>query len=445
MKTVWYVLLVATVCFEGLGRKYLPAVPSAAFYFVKDVVLLYGFYRYRPAEHIKRVSAYLYRGFKVAWIIGFAWTVVELFNPEQASSTLAVIGFRAYWLWGIAPAVIASILQDEKTKRHAIYTLLVFAAVIAVFAALQFAAPANSALNLYSVVDGEEIYATNSVVTATGRARVSSTFSFISGFSNFTVLIPTLLLSFGLDARHPRLRWAAFAVTCITAAVVPMAGSRSSVILGSAILIVAAWTSGLFFTRVGRRILIGGVAAAVFAVVVFPDAFLGVQSRFDDVEETNKRYLLWSASLLPPVALATFDYPFFGVGTGMLQNARYSMRIFTQYDAEAEVGRYLIELGPVGFALLWTIKFGLMVALFRAYRILKRAGRRGGATAALCYAILTLNGNLTFDHIWQALFFMGCGFILAEVVAVFKQSVTQKVQIKESVIERPPPAVPVPS
>ena len=30
-------------------------------------------------------------------------------------------------------------------------------------------------------------------------------------------------------------------------------------------------------------------------------------------------------------------------------------------------------------------------------------------------------GNLTYDHNWEALFFLGCGFILAEVLAA-KQS-----------------------
>jgi hypothetical protein len=248
---------------------------------------------------------------------------------------------------------------------------------------------------------------------------VSSTFSFLSGFQNFTILVPTLLLSIGLDAKEGRLRTASFALTLLTAAVVPMSGSRAAVLLGAAVLLITAGTSGLLFTRIGRRVLIGGVAAAILTLFAFPDAFLGVQSRFADVEETNTRYE-GVATILPPVAMATVDYPVAGLGTGMQQNAKGSFRIYSTLDQELEPGRYLVELGPIGYLAVWAVKLGLIVALLRAYGILKRAGKRGAAAAAMSYAVLTMNGNLTFDHIWQALYFMGCGFILAEVVSALR-------------------------
>ena len=49
---------------------------------------------------------------------------------------------------------------------------------------------------------------------------------------------------------------------------------------------------------------------------------------------------------------------------------------------------------------------------------------RGAAGAALSYAVLTMFGNLTFDNVWQALYFLGCGFILSEVVSVLREQAT---------------------
>jgi hypothetical protein len=297
--------------------------------------------------------------------------------------------------------------------------LLGTAVVVSIFAAIQFALPARDPLNAYATMDGAEV--ATATVVSTGRSRVSSTFSFVSGFADFNILIPPLIMSLGLDARDRRLRWSAIVVTCMTAAVVPMSGSRASVLIGLGVLAVAVWSAGLVTTRLGRRIALGGAAAGVLAVVAFPEAFLGVQSRFTNAEETQGRYVQVAATAVPPLAMAIYDYPAFGLGTGMQQNARAALSIPVKFNVEAEPGRYLVELGVVGYLFVWMAKLGLAVALVRAYFVLKRAGRRGAAAAALSYASLTLIGNLAFDHIWQALYFVGCGSILAEVVSVVRE------------------------
>lgn len=421
MEAAWFAALFSAICLEGLGRKYLPGIPSVGFYFLKDAVLLIGYVLFRPTQAVRSTAMRLYRGFGLFWVIGFVWTAVELFNPLQMSPMLGVVGFRAYWLWWFAPVLIANILTRERIKRKAIYVLLVMSIGIATLAALQFFAPANSALNLYTVQDGEEVYASDvATIASTGRARVAATFTFLSGFQDFTVLVPTLLLALGLEAKESRMRNAAFLGTMVTSAVLPMSGSRAAVLLGGAVLVITAWTSGLLFTRVGRRVLIGGTLAAVLSVSLFPEAFLGVSDRFSDTQETQGRYYDALQAYLPPVAIALVDPPFLGIGTGMQQNARASLHIDPGYDQESETGRYLLELGPIGFLAVWTAKLGLMVALFRAARILKSVGRRGAAAAATSYGVLIFSGNLTFDHVWQALYFVGCGFILAEVVSATK-------------------------
>jgi hypothetical protein len=420
MELAWFIALVSAICFEGLGRKYIPVLPDVAFYFLKDVVLLFGYLRFRPSPTTWRVAKYLYRGFQVAFGAAFIWTVIEVFNPDQQSKPLALVGLRAYWLWWLAPPVIATVLQKARMKERAIYALLVVSFVVAALAAVQFASPADSAINLYEGhIEGYDMGEVK--VESTERARVSSTFTFVSGFVAFTLAVPTLLLSFGLEAKNPRLRTWALVGTMVTAAVVPMAGTRSSIVLGLTVLGISVWSAGLFFTRVGRRVLIGALAAALISVVAFPDAMAGVQSRFANEEETTGRFEA-AANILPPFALVNFKYPMMGVGTGMEQNARFAFHIGGEWEVESELGRYLVELGPVGFIFFWITKVGLMVALVRAYKLLKRAGRRGAAAAALSYAAMTMFGNLTFDHNWQALYFLGCGFVLSDVLAVFREN-----------------------
>src|SRR5438477_11845561 len=114
MKIIWFAALMATICFEGLGRKFFPQIPSAAFYFLKDVVLVIGWFRFRPPAPLKAAAKNLYRGFQLIWVLGFVWTLLEVLNPEHGSTTLALIGLRAYWLWWIAPPLIAEVLREEK-------------------------------------------------------------------------------------------------------------------------------------------------------------------------------------------------------------------------------------------------------------------------------------------------------------------------------------------
>jgi hypothetical protein len=423
MKNYWFLALMASICLEGLGRRYIPAVPSLAFLLLKDAVLLVGYQLFKPDPTVSRVAKYLYRGFGVAFVGAFVWTILEIVNPEQHSILLALIGMRGYWLWWIAPPLVATVLQSVEQRRRAIYVLSILTIAISLLAAMQFVAPPDSAINTYTSTapDDEEAAKAAETVTvvATGRARVASTFSYITGFSDFTILAPVLLLCIGLEAPDKRLRTISLVATVLCAMVLPMSGSRMPVVLGFGVLAITCWSAGLFFTNTGRRILIGGIIGIVVAGVAFPDAIFGVQSRFENVEETSDR-ILSAATVIPPVALATLEYPMAGEGTGTQQNAAYSFHIYPKTAAEMELHRYLAELGPIGFLLAWTVKFGLVVAFIRAYSILKKAGRRAVAGAALSYAAVTFFGHITYDHVWASLYFVFAGFMLAETKAALE-------------------------
>lgn len=375
----------------------------------------------------------------MAWVAAFGWTLLEIANPEQPSLLLALIGLRGYWLWWIAPPLIASVLQTDYHRRRAIYVLAFLTIGISLFAALQFVSPPDAAINVFTTTDGAEQHAEGAIIVAsTGRARVGSTFSFLSGFCDFTIVAPVLLLSLGLESPDKRLRTVSLVATVLCAMALPMSGSRGSMILGFGVLAITCWTAGLFFTRAGRRILLGGLIGVVVAGFAFPDAVAGVQSRFADTEETQSR-VLQAATNIPPVALATLEYPIMGIGTGTEQNAAYTMHLAPKWPAESELHRYLCELGAIGFLLAWTVKFGLLVAFLRASSILKKAGRRASAGAALSYAVLALFGNLTFDHVWQSLYFVSAGFIIAETKAALE--ILRARRLKAAAVGPPPVTV----
>ena len=153
-----------------------------------------------------------------------------------------------------------------------------------------------------------------------------------------------------------------------------------------------------------------GLVLAVFlAVGVFPDAVEGIKSRFG-LSDTPER-VGEVAAYVPVWALANLDYPFWGVGTGMQQNARGIFGVTSEWVSEGDVGRYLIEIGAVGYVLFWIARLGLAVALWRLSLRLRRYSI-GVSGVALSLAAYSLIANITFDHVSQSLFFFLCGAVL---------------------------------
>jgi hypothetical protein len=195
-----------------------------------------------------------------------------------------------------------------------------------------------------------------------------------------------------------------------------MSGSRGPMVMVAAACLAIFWSLGAFATRKGLAL---ATAMGLFVALpywVAPDAVAGVESRFRGEDTRGRLEELRMA--LPFFAIAEYTYPPFGIGTGMMQNAREAFAARTQWDVEGEPGRHLVELGIVGYVLIWTARLGLVFALARAYRLLRRRGQRAMAGLALALAGLTFLGSLTFDHVWQALFFVACGFVLREAALV---------------------------
>jgi len=409
---LWVLMLLMSVCFEGLGRKFLPFVPAVAFYFLKDVVLVVGLIRFGIPKEVKKAARFLYGGFLPILGVAIAFTVLQSFNPEQRSLVLAVLGLRAYWLWLLTPLVMASALRDEEDARKSVQALAGIAIVVALFAAYQFRQPASSSVNTYALYEGKEMNDVDTV-HSTGRVRVSSTFSYLSGFADFTVLVPMILLALALDQNTRRGRLLMLGAVGACAATIPMSGSRGAVLQAGLGLSCVAYAAGFLATRVGRRVVAGGAVAAVLAVMVSPEAARGISDRFTrNTGESSSR--LWeSTTIIPVVAMAVYHYPPMGNGTGGQQNAAGALGLMDpKYFAEGENHKILIEQGVLGLAILWTARFGISVALLKASRRLRRARRGGLAGLALGLSAMNLMLNLNFDHVAQALLFIGVGYVL---------------------------------
>ena len=170
MEIAWFTALVCAICLEGLGPP-IPAVHS-----VRCLLLPQGC-RYLP--RIRPLPA----------VCGgpTLWSSTSTAGSYSSSSRHRLDGrrdlqslaggpgagaprLRSYWLWWFAPPIVASALRRPKLREQAIYVLVAVSLGVAALAAVQFASPADSSVNMYSVWNGEEVYSADmAVVPARGE------------------------------------------------------------------------------------------------------------------------------------------------------------------------------------------------------------------------------------------------------------------------------------
>ena len=166
---------------------------------------------------------------------------------------------------------------------------------------------------------------------------------------------------------------------------------------------MVAWRAGLVFTAAGRRVIVLGVAAGFTMVFAFPDALQGVMDRFgsDDTDGRFKQLF----SLIPPIALTSERYPLMGLGTGMMQSFRQQLNVpVGDYVPEVDLVRIMVELGAVGYLLVWTAKLGLIVGLWKGFEDPQEGGTVcGGGRGGLVCAADVVRISHVRSHVHSAL------------------------------------------
>jgi hypothetical protein len=203
---------------------------------------------------------------------------------------------------------------------------------------------------------------------------------------------------------------------------IPMSGSRGVAVLSAAAMAIVLWRAGLLRTRAGRRVAAVAGAALLAVTWLVPEAAQGVRDRFES-DETRGRVIETLISLTPAPLLLN-DYPVLGVGTGSQHNAATILGRTSEWQAEGEPDRYLVELGVPGFVLMYLRRVALAVAFVRLSGRLRKLGKAPASGVALVLAVLAMTASIVFDHVFQALFFFAAGLLLAEVLPRHEGSMT---------------------
>jgi hypothetical protein len=430
---------------EGAIRKWLLPGAQDLVYFAKDALFLgayLGFFRSR-ARAFRPHAPLLYGA--LAFAVGLG--VLEMFNPKLPTVLVGVLGFKAYFLYVPLLFVVPAVFPDDVALVRFIrrYTLIIFPVVL--LSVAQFFSPAGSMLNTYAQptdITSITTFGNSSFVRTTG------TFSYISGYSSY-LLTTTLLLLMLLTAT----RWSwkgnliVYAALGTTLLGIMLSGSRGPVFLLAMIFPLYWWLavarekqSGKTFLRLifGLGLLIIALTSAggqpVTAFSRRASTSVGVVDRLTH-PFTSPVYMLPYAGL-------------FGYGIGATHQAASALTgglgntWLGTITPEAESGRVMLELGPIGFLAVYLARLGLALFAFgQALRLRTLFHRAVMISALLCF-LMQIPGGIVFD-VTSGVYYWFLGGLAFLVVRLDRQAVAARPPLPATAARRPAELAPRPA
>jgi hypothetical protein len=412
--------------FEGAIRKWLFPSSQDLVYFAKDVVLLGAYVGYLLSRDRERIRVPPMPLLKIALGFTAALGLLEMFNPHLPNIMVGAFGFKAYFyyipLFYLIPAVFPT---DEEMKlflrRYALIAIPVGLLGIA-----QFFSPASSALNTYARSNdmGEVI-----TFGSSAFVRVTSTFSFITGYNSYLLSTAILLLALlGEGLWRFRKNLGLFAAFGMAGLGMMMTGSRGPVFILAAILPLYWWL-GVVRERGGvkaaARLLIGGAIVGALLSNYGGEAMGAFQGRASGgLEDVFDRITLPFRS--PFLTLSDAGLGGYGIGATH-QTASALARDVPPYSwldgliVEVESGRVMLELGPIGFFLVYFIRIYLILFSFRQVFRLRTRFHRAIAVSCFLYFLAQLPGTVIFD-VTSGLFFWFYAGLLAAAIRLDREA-----------------------
>lgn len=363
--------------FEGAIRKWALPQASELVYFFKDIILLGAYIKFFmfPDPDIRAWRVRIPGTFIACVCI--ALTIFGALNPNIGSPVLAAYGLKIY-LWYVPLGVMVPLLfRNEEEMTRLLFRYSMLAIPICLLGAAQFVAGPGSPLNVYAESSFAEIQQVATFGGAGQIARITGTFSYITGhtvFVQFFFIISLGLLT-GITGKR---RWVLlFGNLPLLFANGMMSGSRGAVftMLAMGVLVGAAAA----VTRIGKGkstlpYLLLGVGLIVFGVnVVFEKAYMAFEARRRSAEDTTAGRILYP---ITSIGVASKEVDFAGFGIGMSHPAQEALRRALKIDPpkkrcpvyDSETGQVLAELGWPAFVLWYLFRAMMVVQCWDAFR-----------------------------------------------------------------------------
>ena len=411
------------VVLDGAMRKWFFPETQQIVYFFKDFLLL-GVYLRVVMDGLPLALPQSARSWGLLNVIIALFVTIQIFNFSLPTMVLGIVGWKSY-LWYVPLAFVLPHFFDsteELLRSLRNYALLAFPVVVVLV--FQFFTDAESVLNIGLLDRSEELSMQSG--GSLERVRVAGTFTFVSGLTAYVsaMLAVALCLLVTTAERSLQDRWIAYLLACVCILSMLMSGSRAPIVTGAVMIAIFLYQAYILSLMRGEGILRLGIAALVVGggmIWVLPEASQSWLARMKEgqlIDDTiSERTYGAFAEIFQVVDVAGFG----GYGAGATHNSAGALIDGGEfYDwlpilAEGEMGRVLLELGIVGWLLVYGARILIIVLLWQEASKATTGVVRAVLACICAILIVVLPGHIMINPVANAYYYGAIGIAFAAI------------------------------
>ncbi|MGA9377699.1 MAG: hypothetical protein WBV73_02765 [Phormidium sp.] len=407
---------------EGALRKWVLPQASELIYFLKDFVLLGAYIRFYGTAATRGKFRMINHPLNILIILVFIWCVVQALNPSLGTLVVGIFGLKTYLFYIPLIWMLPTLFPTEESLYKFLRSHLLLIIPVGILGIVQFFSPITSPINTYAPTSsGVTEIATFGGATNETRSlvRITGSFSYINNYTAYLVVCFGLLIAL-LSINQPRWWRLIFMIEISLVAINSlMTGSRTPVIASALFilgyLLIRGLTEISATLRLIRQFMLPVLVVITVTYLGFSSAINAFVARASGNSDLSHRLFI---SFLEPFSFIQYkDVDGFGVGSTHPGSA--ALRGVLNLPAgeiipigyESEMGRVILEIGPIGFFLWYSLRIIILGSLLIVFWKLRRPLLRQLALAAFLIQLSWLNGQLVFHHTFSVYYWFLTGFI----------------------------------
>ena len=408
---VVFILLV----FEGALRKWVLPQASEMIYFLKDAVLLGAYLNFYGFSSVKEKLPAQGKIVNILIFIASGWCIFQVFNPSLGSPLVGVFGLRGYLIYIPLIWMIPYLFDSEDAFYKFLRSHLLLTVPTGIIGIVQFFSPPKSFINAYA----NEAAVGKATFGATAAVRITGTFAYINNYALYLIVCFGLLIIM-LSVKQSRGWLIATLIELFLVSVNSfMTGSRTTIL--SEVLFLLGYflarglTKPVAALRLINKLVIPVMIISIACFIWFRPAIDAFWQRTTSNHDVSGRI---TSSFTEPLKFSQYK-ELDGYGTGATHQATPSLRLALDLPPgekiptyfEPEMGRILLELGPIGFIFWYGLRVTILIMLLHTFWSLKRPFLRLLALAAFLIQLIQLNGFLVFHPTFVVYYWFLSSFI----------------------------------